>query len=74
MLLIVFVTVFFFRVKAHIKFTECQAEYYRNQPGTEYLVFETEGPPCQNRRKRRGLISQYHSLRWNIYFKDGKLH
>jgi hypothetical protein len=74
MLLIVFVAVFLFRVEAHIKFTECQAEYYRNQPGNEDVVFETDGPPCQNKRNRRGLTSQYyHLLRWDIYVKDGKL-
>ena len=65
--------VFVFGVHAHIKFTECQAEYYRTLPGNEDVVFETEGPPCQNKRTRRGLISQYHSLRWDIYVKDGKL-
>jgi hypothetical protein len=71
MLLIVFVTVFL-RVEAHIKFTECQAEYYRNQPGNEDVVFDTDGPPCQNRRKRRGLTSQI-NLRWDNIFRNGNL-
>ena len=71
MLLIVYVAVFLFRVEAHIRFTECQAEYYRNQPGNEDVVFETDGPPCQNKRKRRGLTSKYRSSRWDNIFKNG---
>ena len=71
MLLIVFVTVFLFLVEAHIKFTECQAEYYRNQPGNEDVVFDTEGPTCQNKRKRRGLTQI--NLRWDNIFRNGNL-
>ena len=78
MLLMVFVTVFLFRVEAHIKFTDCQAEYYRNQPGNEDVVFDTDGRPCPKKRKRRGLVSENYGyltryMRWNNVLKDGSL-
>jgi len=71
MLLLIFVTVFLFGVDAHIKFTECQAEYYRKLPGNENVVFETDGKPCQNKRKRRGLISENAISRWDNVLRNG---
>jgi hypothetical protein len=70
MFLLNFLTVFVFWVDAHIKFTECQAEYYRNQPGNEDVIFETDGQPCQNKRKRRGLISENY---WDNILQDNNM-
>ena len=47
MLFLIFVTALLFGVDAHLKFTECQAEFYRKQPGNENVVFETDGRPCK---------------------------
>ena len=66
-----FVAVFLFGVDSHIKFTECQAEYYRNLPGNEDVVFETDGPPCQNKRKRRGLTTW--NYKWKNVIQNGNL-
>ena len=66
MLLLIFVAVFLSAVDAHIKFTECQAEFYRKQPGNEDVIFETDGQPCQV--EARGLSV---NLRWNNVLKNG---
>ena len=66
MLLLIYLTVFLFGVDAHIKFTECQAEYYRNQPGNEDVVFETDGRPCQT--EARGLTT---FSKWNNVLRNG---
>jgi hypothetical protein len=73
-----FATVFLFGVDGHIKFTECQAEYYRTLPGNEDVVFDTDGRPCPKKRKRRGLISNNiewlaRNMRWKNVLKDGNL-
>ena len=73
MLLLIFVPAFLFVVDAHIKFTECQAEYYRSLPGNEDVVFETDGKPCPNKRKRRGLISRNLLSRWDNVIRNGNL-
>ena len=61
MFLLIYVSVLFFGVEAHIKFTECQAEFYRSQPGNEDVVFETDGIPCQAEAR---ALTAYNS-RWN---------
>jgi len=71
MLFFIYVKVLLFGVDAHIKLTECQAEYFRSQPGNEDVVFESDGIPCQIERKRRGLIS--FDYRWNDIVQDGNL-
>ena len=73
-----FAAVFLFGVDGHIKFTECQAEYYRTLPGNEDVVFDTDGKPCQNKRKRRGLVSDNieglaRNMRWKNVLQDGNL-
>ena len=78
MFVLIFATVFLFGVDSHIKFTECQAEYYRTLPGNENVVFETDGRPCPKKRKRRGLVSENYEyltryMRWNNVLKDGSL-
>jgi hypothetical protein len=45
MLFLIFVTALLFGVHAHLKFTECQAEFYRKQHENENVVFETDGRP-----------------------------
>jgi len=67
MLLLIYITVLFLGVEAHIKFTECQAEYYRSQPGNEDVVFETDGIPCQ-----AGARALTYSNPWNNVVQDGK--
>jgi len=69
MFLLIYVSVLFFGVEAHIKFTECQAEFYRSQPGNEDVVFETDGIPCQ--AEARALYA--YNSRWNNIVKDGNL-
>ena len=68
MLFLNFVTALLFGVAAHLKFTECQAEFYRKQPGNENVVFETDGRPCQS--EARALIDY---SRWNNVPKNGNL-
>ena len=68
MFFLIFVAVFLSAVDAHIKFTECQAEFYRKQPGYEDVIFETEGQPCQS--EARGLTG---NPKWNNVLKNGNL-
>jgi hypothetical protein len=66
MLFLIFVTALLFVVDSHLKFTECQAEFYRKQPGNEDVVFETDGRPCQT--EARGLSG---NLKWNNVLQNG---
>ena len=68
MLFLIFVAVFLSAVEAHIKFTECQAEFYRSQPGNEDVIFETDGQPCKS--EARGLTG---NVRWNNVLQNGNL-
>ena len=68
MLFLIFVTAVILVVDAHLKFTECQAEFYRKQPGNENVAFETDGRPCQV--EARGLIDY---SRWNNVLQNGNL-
>ena len=68
MLFLFFVTALLFGVHAHLKFTECQAEFYRKQPGNENVIFETDGRPCQS--EARGITG---SLRWDNVLQNGNL-
>ena len=68
MLFLIFVTALLFGVDAHLKFTECQAEFYRKQPGNENVVFETDGRPCKF--EARALIDY---SRWNNVPQNGNL-
>ena len=68
MLFLIFVAVFLSAVDARIKVTECQAEFYRKQPGNENVIFETDGRPCQS--EARGITG---SLRWDNVLQNGNL-
>ena len=73
-----FAAVFLFGVDGHIKFTECQAEYYRTLPENKDVVFETDRKPCPKKRKRRALFSDNieslgRHMRWNNVLQDGNL-
>ena len=77
MLLHIFVSVFSFPVDGHIIFTECQAEYFRSQPGNQDVVFETDGRRCQTearvltkKRKQRGLLSEDY---WDNFLQNSSL-
>ena len=59
MLFLIFVTAILFGVDAHLKFTECQAEFYRKQPGNENVVFETDGrPQCSEKLSKSREVSE----------------
>ena len=73
MLLPIFVSLFRFGVDADLKFTECQAEYIRNQHGNENVEFVTDGKPCPSSESQsaRALTDYSWNQLWDIYVEDG---